>query len=157
MVSLISQKPFRGHEKNNLKQCLRSAIDAQGSLSSTSKHIQRIWWWPHTEAWGGRSPSWHPICVSQFLIQFENSVREVSLQTLVCSSAWHLCFQSCKLQTIMQALESEEARAARRKRVAEKLSSYKKQAGLLVDPVAEAAAQDAYRLGRELMRDVSCC
>ena len=55
----------------------------------------------------------------------------------------------------MQALESEEARAARRKRVAEKLSSYKKQAGLVVDPVAEAAALEAYNLGQELMREVS--
>ena len=55
---------------------------------------------------------------------------------------------------MIQALESEEERAARRKRVAEKLSSYKKQAGLLVDPVAEAAAQDAYGKGQELMRKV---
>ena len=55
---------------------------------------------------------------------------------------------------MMQALETEEARAARRKRVAEKLSSYKKQAGLVVDPAAEAAAQEAYNVGQELMREV---
>ncbi|CAL5221509.1 g3713 [Coccomyxa viridis] len=52
-----------------------------------------------------------------------------------------------------EALETEEAKAARRKRVAEKLSSYKKEAGLLVDPVAEAAAQEAYNRGQELMRE----
>ena len=57
---------------------------------------------------------------------------------------------------MIQALESEEERSARRKRVAEKLSSYKKQAGLLVDPLAEAAAQDAYGKGQELMRKVCC-
>lgn len=53
-------------------------------------------------------------------------------------------------------METEEAKAARRKRVAEKLSSYKKEAGLLVDPVAEAAAQEAYNRGQELMREVRC-
>ena len=53
-----------------------------------------------------------------------------------------------------QALETEEARAARTKRVAEALSSYKKKAGLLVDPAAEAAAQEAFRRGQELMHKV---
>ena len=40
--------------------------------------------------------------------------------------------------------------------MAEKLSSYKKEAGLLVDHVAEAAAQKAYNAGQELMREVRC-
>ena len=53
-----------------------------------------------------------------------------------------------------QALETEEARTARNKRVAEALSSYKKKAGLLVDPAAEAAAQEAFRQGQELMHKV---
>ncbi len=53
-----------------------------------------------------------------------------------------------------QALETEEARAARSKRVAEALSSYKRKAGLLVDPAAEAAAQEAFRQGQELMHKV---
>ena len=53
-----------------------------------------------------------------------------------------------------QALETDKARAARSKRVAEALSSYKRKAGLLVDPAAEAAAQEAFRQGQELMHKV---
>lgn len=56
---------------------------------------------------------------------------------------------------LLQALETHEARAARSKRVAEKLSLYKQQAGLVVDPAAEAAAQEAYNRGQDLMREVS--
>ena len=59
-----------------------------------------------------------------------------------------------KLFTCAQALETEEARAARNKRVAEALSSYKEKAGVLVDPAAEAAAQEAFRRGQELMQKV---
>lgn len=55
----------------------------------------------------------------------------------------------------MQALESEAETAARKKRVQDALSQYKKKAGLEVDPIAEASAQEAYDRGVELMRRVS--
>ncbi|BDA43302.1 hypothetical protein COCOBI_04-3140 [Coccomyxa sp. Obi] len=51
-----------------------------------------------------------------------------------------------------EALEPEAATLARKKRVAEALSTYKKNAGLEVDPASEAAAQEAYNRGMELMQ-----
>lgn len=56
-----------------------------------------------------------------------------------------------------QALEPEAATLARKKRVAEALSTYKKNAGLEVDPASEAAAQEAYNRGMELMQRVRGC
>lgn len=54
----------------------------------------------------------------------------------------------------IQALESEADTLARRQRVTQALAQYKKQAGLEVDPEAEAAARAAYERGVELMRGV---
>lgn len=57
----------------------------------------------------------------------------------------------------MQALEPEADTAARKARVAEALLQYKQQAGLVVDPQAEAAAKLAYGRGEELMQRVRSC
>jgi hypothetical protein len=53
-----------------------------------------------------------------------------------------------------QALEPEADTAARKARVAEALLQYKQQAGLVVDPQAEAAAKLAYGRGEALMQRV---
>lgn len=57
----------------------------------------------------------------------------------------------------MQALEPEADTAARKARVAQALLQYKQQAGLVVDPQAEAAAKLAYSRGEELMQRVISC
>ena len=53
-----------------------------------------------------------------------------------------------------QALEPEAERQARKQRVADALAQYKRQAGLQVEPRAEAAAKLVYARGEELMRRV---
>lgn len=65
------------------------------------------------------------------------------------------CMCPSECDGCVQALETEAVREARKKRVAEALSNYKKQAGLEVDPAAEEKAREAYNRGVELMQRVS--
>ena len=89
-----------------------------------------------------------------------NSSSEVVLR--LCrrwSPDWqgkHKSAVKCEI-LLVQALEPEADTAARKRRVAEALLQYKQQAGLVVDPQAEAAAKLAYSRGAELMQRVGSC
>ena len=127
-----------------------TSLSMQGCLSPSSRHLKGIWRWAYTEARGG-------VPLDLFLVSGKLPLASLLGLLLSCQRIFQTAWASPSFhgkRMCAQALETEEARAARNKRVAEALSSYKRKAGLLVDPVAEAAAQEAFMQGQELMRKV---